>query len=444
MAAGSSDVVVIGAGAAGLAAARDLRERGVRVTVLEARARLGGRIHTRRDGRTPVPIELGAEFLHGAAPEVRRIADQAGLLTVELTGERWRASHGRFSRVEDYWQRLGRVLERARPPRGADVPLSKALSSRPSGARAAADRTLARHFVEGFHAAELDRISARAVVSDGNPGEDESEQRMARVVTGYDAVAEWLAAPLGSSVRLRHVVQTVDWRPGRVRVGARGPDGRTVGLVARAAIVTVPVSLLHAGARGAGVISIEPDVPAVREAASLLAMGEVQRLAVLLDRPLIELSSDRRRKELANLAFILAPAADVPVWWTSHPLRTALLIGWAGGPAAIALGADPAAFPQRAVTSLATVLGMPRRRLERHVVATFTHDWSRDPYARGAYSYPLVGGSEAGAALARPVRGTLFFAGEATDAEGRNGTVHGAIASGRRAATQVWRVLRRG
>jgi monoamine oxidase len=82
-----------------------------------------------------------------------------------------------------------------------------------------------------------------------------------------------------------------------------------------------------------------------------------------------------------------------------------------------------------------------RRFVDRHLMRTFAHDWSRDPSSRGAYSYPLVGGSDAGTALARPLRSTLSFAGEATDAEGRNGTVHGAIASGHRAAAQVHRAL---
>lgn len=84
---------------------------------------------------------------------------------------------------------------------------------------------------------------------------------------------------------------------------------------------------------------------------------------------------------------------------------------------------------------------MDRRFVDRHLMRTFAHDWSRDPFSRGAYRYPLVGGSDAGIALARPLRSTLFFAGEATDAEGRNGTVHGAIASGHRAAAQVHRAL---
>ena len=75
------------------------------------------------------------------------------------------------------------------------------------------------------------------------------------------------------------------------------------------------------------------------------------------------------------------------------------------------------------------------------VVASWTHNWMNDPYSRGAYSYTVVGGSGAPAKLARPVRGTLFFAGEASDSEGRTATVHGAIASGRRAAKQALRAL---
>ena len=75
------------------------------------------------------------------------------------------------------------------------------------------------------------------------------------------------------------------------------------------------------------------------------------------------------------------------------------------------------------------------------MVAWHTHDWAADAYARGAYSYPLVGGSKAGETLARPVRGTLYFAGEATVEEADSGTVHGAIRSGRRAATQLARHL---
>jgi monoamine oxidase len=162
---------------------------------------------------------------------------------------------------------------------------------------------------------------------------------------------------------------------------------------------------------------------------------------VLLDRPLVELLGDSRRRQLADAAFFTARGVDVPVWWTPFPVRAGLAIAWAGGPAAIELGRAPRDAVPRTIASLADTFGLERRMVRRHVVATFHHDWCGDPFARGAYSYVLVGGSDAAETLSRPLRRTLFFAGEATDAEGRTGTVHGAIATGHRAAAQAARAL---
>jgi monoamine oxidase len=432
-----TDVVVIGAGVAGLAAARRLHERGLRVLVLEARDRIGGRIFTRRDPRSVLPIELGAEFLHGEAPEVQGIADEARQPVVAIDGARWHAAHGRFTRVDDFWQRLDRILGQADPDREPDRPLSALFAERPGGRRFAEDRVLAREFVEGFHAAELDRVSERAIADGGNPGEDAGEQRIARMIGGYDAVPAWLATPIASRIHLGAVVSSIDWSPGRVVARTRG-GGASV--TARAAIVTMPVSLLHGDARGRGTIAFTPEIERIRAAAGGLAMGQVQRVGLLLDRPLVELLDDRRGKQLADMTFVQA-RGDVPVWWTSHPVRSGLVIAWAGGPRAIALGQSPRVLPARVVASLSDVFRIDRRTVRRHLITTMHHDWSRDPFARGAYSYALVGGKDSADTLSRPVRGTLFFAGEATDPEGRSGTVHGAIATGQRAAAQAMRAL---
>jgi monoamine oxidase len=128
-----------------------------------------------------------------------------------------------------------------------------------------------------------------------------------------------------------------------------------------------------------------------------------------------------------------------PVWWTTYPVEAPMLVGWSGGPSAWTLaGKTPDAISEVAIRSLARVLGMSRPSVERHVRESFTHDWLTDPYSRGAYSYVAVGGSTAGAVLARPIEKTLYFAGEHASS-GRNGTVDGAIASGFRAAGQILR-----
>ena len=112
-----------------------------------------------------------------------------------------------------------------------------------------------------------------------------------------------------------------------------------------------------------------------------------------------------------------------------------VLTGWAGGPKSDALSGIPEPeVIDRAIASLADLLGIPARRLTDMLVGGRCHDWQSDPWSRGAYSYVRVGGASARRDLARPVAGTLFFAGEAADTGGQASTVAGAIASGQAAA----------
>jgi monoamine oxidase len=337
---------------------------------------------------------------------------------------------------------VDRILSQADARRTPDRPMSEFFAEQPGGKRFAADRALAREFVEGFHAADLNRISERFVARGGNPGEDPHEQRMARFADGYDRAIEALAAPILQRVRLAQLVHRIEWSRHSAKISATAGN-KQVTFSARAAIITIPVSLLHPDERGRGCIAFEPEVPAVREAASRVAMGQVVRISLLLDRPLVELLARRRNTRMTRAAFFFGSGVEVPVWWTLYPFESNMLIGWAGGPAAIALAGAGRELPRIAIHSLAKAFGLDAGRLSRHVLSTFHHDWRADRLSRGAYSYSLVGGAEAAKELARPVSGTLIFAGEATDTEGHTATVHGAIGSGRRAAQQAWRSLSR-
>ena len=173
-------------------------------------------------------------------------------------------------------------------------------------------------------------------------------------------------------------------------------------------------------------------------------MGAAVRVSLRLDEPFWgspRFSKRRGGTQIDTMSFVSARAREsFPVWWTPYPIRAPLLVGWCGGPAAWALSRESReAVINAAVRSLATLFGMTRRTMARRVLAAFTHDWNNDPYSRGSYSYPGVGGADAAAALARPIRGTVYFAGEHTEGGGRNGTVDGAIASGRRAAELLLR-----
>jgi len=143
-------------------------------------------------------------------------------------------------------------------------------------------------------------------------------------------------------------------------------------------------------------------------------------------------------EDLDTWSFLQGHDRQFPTWWTAYPSTEALLVGWCGGRRATAIShLAPPEVVDRAVASLADQTGIGRRRLASMIESTWMHDWEHDPFARGAYSYQMVGGTDSPAALAKPLRGTLFFAGEATETSGGTGTVDGAIATGRRAARQV-------
>ena len=442
----NADVIVLGGGAAGLAAAAALREAGATVLLLEARDRIGGRILTARDERLPIPIELGAEFVHGAAPETVSLARDARLPTYEVLGERWRASRGTFQRVDDYWDRLDRVMRRLDPDADPDESFKAFLDARPGGRTLARERTLAAEFVQGFHAADLRRVSAKSLADGGSPGDDPDEKRMARFVDGYDAVPRWIARDLRDVIRLRSAATRVEWTRGTVRVAVASRRGRRAHVLrARAAIITLPLGVLPTPPPAPGALAIDPDPRAFREALNMMASGGVVRIVLGFRELFWTERLERRMPEGASLAcmhFLHTLHAPIPVWWTSFPMRTPMLTGWLGGPRAWALARQgPEAILAVALETLSTHLGLSSRSLTGLLTGFWMHDWLDDPFSRGAYSYPIVGGSQAAKVLSRPIQGTLFFAGEAVDSEMRSGTVHGAIGSGRRAAKAALRAL---
>jgi monoamine oxidase len=146
-----------------------------------------------------------------------------------------------------------------------------------------------------------------------------------------------------------------------------------------------------------------------------------------------ELSGGRYR----DVAFFHPREAPFPTFWTALPLRVPLLVAWAAGPKADRLAhAAKTEIVEHALASLAELFGN-RPMIDKLLDSAWLHDWQRDPYARGAYSYVTVGGDDAREQLAEPLRDTLFFAGEAADTEGEAGTVAGALQSGRRAAREL-------
>jgi monoamine oxidase len=304
-----------------------------------------------------------------------------------------------------------------------------------------AEKRLAVAMIEGYHAAIPERASEHALSTRGEPRLSPEDRMQFRVVSGYDGVIDWLRSrldPKRCRIRFSTAVERIRWRKGSVEVSTSG-GGR---LRARHAIVTVPIGVLKAGADGKSGIEFDPDPPAQRRALERLEMGEVVRLVLLFRRPFWEETPAverlrAREPENSEITFLHGWDTAFPTWWTVAPAQVPMIIGWAGGPAAKALMHLPKKrLLDRALETLESLFKVRAPRLRRLLIAGHVHDWSADPLARGAYSYETVGGASAPDVLARPIAGTLYFAGEATD-RNQSGTVPGAIASGRRAARQI-------
>jgi monoamine oxidase len=293
------------------------------------------------------------------------------------------------------------------------------------GSRANSAR-LVRGWVEAYDAADPALVSIHSLLRERRAEEQIRGDRTFRVVTGYDAVPRALFSRIAEgSVELRSEVTDVEWTPGRVT--ANTASGRAFG--ARRLVIALPLGVLQSGA-----VRFTPPLPDKDLALAGLVMGHVVKIAfVFKDRFWTEHLPDER-----ELGFLIAPEEPVRGWWTGYPVVAPLLVAWSGGPPADAfadLSLDQRA--DRALDSLGRVLGVQRSVVDDQVRGWIGHDWAADPLARGAYSYVRQGGMRAQADLARPVHGTLFFAGEATEVAGHQATVHGALFAGERAADEV-------
>jgi monoamine oxidase len=243
----------------------------------------------------------------------------------------------------------------------------------------------------------------------------------------------------GFEVRTQTVAEAVTWREGHVQISVRNSTGSADLLEAPIVLVTLPLSLLQQG-----VIAFTPQLP-VEELAALdkLEMGKVIRVSLCFRERFWEaIKPPRAGTKLCNMSFLFSQDAWFPTWWTTMPRKSPILTGWAPFRSAERLSGQSDSFVvERSLQTLSALLKISVKELESLLASAHFHDWQSDPFSRGAYSYGKVGGDGAQQILARPLMNTLFFAGEATDTTGHNGTVHGAIASGHRAAKQILQTL---
>lgn len=430
------DVLVIGAGVAGLHAGRVLAEAGRRVAILEARGRIGGRIWTQSisldHAPLPVPVELGAEFVHGLPQETWSLIRQAGLRTFEIDGSSFRFDGSSLTAASPQQGAADRVLEQMRQwlraqPSGSDLSFAAYLDGRaldPLTAQAAGN------YVEGFNAADQRRISVAALARQQAAEDAIAAERLFRIESGYASLANFLADKFtgaGGTLILEAPVKKILWKRSAARIETARGEG-DVQYHSGRVVITVPLGVLQAQT-----IEFVPRPTEVLLHADRLAIGAVVHLTLVFNQKFWD----------PRMSFLFAPTESPPTWWTPAPHEAPLLTAWAGGPKAesllklITADGDASALRDLSLATLAKIFSRPLPDVRRMLSSWHMHDWQSDAYARGAYSYVPVGALDAPGKMRNPVEDTLYFAGEHTDVAGHWGTVHAALASGADAAARI-------
>ena len=427
------EVLVIGAGAAGLSALREMHDAGVDALCVEARDRIGGRILTVIDPISPLPIELGAEFIHGRPPETWEVIRQRRIPVYDCDENAVHIVEGHVQQASDAWEQMDDITAEMKrvAASGADPVFSHFLKGTAFSDEAKRETT---RYVEGFNAADRNIIGVASLALDAQAAESIEGNRNFRFANGYtDFISSFLSGKMAGQIRLSSIVEAVQWERDHAAVHVRSAStGQRSTITVRRLLITVPLGVLQAKD-----IAFSPTPERILQAAAALAFGQVMRVVMRFHEPWWE-----EREDLGDAGFWLSGEGYFPTWWTTLPMRSTLLTGWSAGPCATELIGQPqVAVVQAALDDLSRVTLVPRERLEEQLEAVYFHDWQADPFSRGAYSYTPAGAMNARRVLAEPVEDTIFFAGEATETEGHGATVHGAIASGRRAAKQILRSL---
>jgi monoamine oxidase len=421
------DTIVVGAGVAGLAAARALQEANRSVLLLEARDRLGGRVNTDYDFATH-PVECGAEYLQGETIETWNWVHQYRLATIPA-----------FDKYRHQFMYVNQTLLPFRcwsTLPGMDVlgltddsPLDELITAwvddgKPDMSVAqflaihqvelSPDvRRIVDHFVSSDYAAGLDQLGVYGLAELTYEGDGDYNFRLKK---GYSHLLEKVSA--GLNIRYETTVSRIRWSALGIQIQTEANTTYT----AQQVVITLPLALLQQDA-----VEFEPHLPdAKRRAIQGLGAGHITKLILKFDQPFWP-------RKLESCLTTL----DTGLWWRpgwNRNNEAPVLTAYTGATGADTLGALGREGAIRAgLQHLEQMFESPLA--ERLVDALFV-DWQADPYARMAYSYVPVNGWGLRSQLAQPIDHVLFFAGEATHPT-RAATVHGALESGIRAAHEI-------
>jgi len=414
------DVIVIGAGAAGLMATHDLLQAGYRVCLLESAMEPGGRIATVHDKSFQAPLETGAEFIHGKLPLTLDLLGKAGINYLAVEGDMIAVQNGQWQPHQEHdkhWNAFIRQLGKLK----TDMSIEQVLQQNFSAEKYASLREAVKHFSEGFDLADIRDASALAARLEWTKEED----KQFRIPGGYSQLTDHLCntcEQLGGSIYFNTSVTSI--RYNRQGVTVFSSEDRTFS--ASKAIVTASAGILQSGA-----IKFDP-MPDARFMQAFQQLGFGQVIKVML-----QFEEAFWTKQSTEIGFILSNEA-IPTWWTQLPVKNNLLTGWLGGPeAAVRSQQSNNELLALSIQSLASIFNISTDALQKSLLHHRIVCWRDHPYVNGGYSYIKLGSADAKKLLSHPVEDVLFFAGEAMYRGESQGTVEAALQSGRETAIKI-------
>ena len=428
-----TDVIIIGAGAAGLMAAYTLVRSGKTVTVLEARDRIGGRIHTISSGFS-MPVELGAEFVHGDLPITLGLLKEAGIGDCDVSFEMWQHHNGAFEQSEEFVEGWGNFLGKVNKLQ-TDMTINEFLEQNFTGKEYAVMRSQVENYVSGYDTADIHDAGTFALRNEWNH-EDEDAQH--RVKGGYGKMIQYLAdacTNAGNEIFLKNAAKDILWEKDEVKViTANGAIYE-----ANKVIVALPLGVFHAPKDAEGAIQFNPPLNAQEAAIKNIGFGSVIKILLEFDEIFWESDAVAQLSgaDLSTMGFLFSDE-EIPTYWTQAPAHSPMLTGWLGGPPAYdKKDLSPEAILQLTLTSLSNIFKIETEILRNKLMAWEVANWTAEPYTRGSYAYDKVESIKARTVLQQPVEETIYFAGEYLYDGPAMGTVEAALSSGKGVTEEV-------